>query len=122
VFTEDFNAISELKLDEKHYPKLCKLKKEDPARFSTVLLSVRDQCLEMSWVEIANKIEVAETMRISGVEIDIVSFPAIYCWNSHKPKEFLGFFEDTVEKLWSGDKLQALKELEEFFEKRFKRG
>ncbi len=106
-------------LHENTTPKLYKLGKNDYKRLKVVLLVVRDQCADKDLLAVARKVESSKEIEFSGLKIGIIDYPAIYCWYVNKPKEFMLFFEDTVEKMWAGDKTNALKMLERFFEKQF---
>ncbi len=106
-----------LEIDEKHYPRLYKLGGEDFGRLGIVVLTVKDLCQDMNWGEVARKIETSLPREIAGEMVDIISFPAVYCWYVHKPKEFEKFFVGTVKRLWSGDNKLALKMMEEYFER-----
>lgn len=109
--------VSGLDIDEKVFPKLYELGKEDFKRLEMILSLARDHCPTLSALEVARKVESAKPMTVMGKIIGVFEFPAIYCWYSQNKEGFEKFFKETVVELWGGDKETAFKMMEEYFER-----
>lgn len=104
-------------IGENQYPRLYKLGKDDPAKLRIVVKLFAEHGKEKEVPVILSKIENSVPLMILGMEVDPFVFPAIYCWYHTNPDNFIKFFQESVEKMWGGDKKAALKMVEEYFEK-----
>lgn len=118
--TETIKVLG-LEIDENVFPKLYELGKIDFKRLELVLSLAKDHCLRMSLLEVAKVVETAKPLVVMGRAIEVFDFPAIYCWRLQNPVGFEKFFKESVSLLWSGDRDNALKMMEEYFERRFKK-
>lgn len=108
-----------LKLNPKLYPKLYRLGLINIGRVKLILKVLKDSCGLKSYEETARKVEASQPVKVDGELVDVLEYPALYCWFSKRPKGFVSFFEEISERMWGGDKKEALKTMEGFFESKY---
>ena len=113
-------SVFGVKLNPKLFPKLYQLGLKDIERVKLILRIIQENCVLGSYKRTAKEIETKEPVEVAGILVDILDYPAMYCWFAKKPSSFVSFFEEISERIWGGDKREALKMMEQYFESKYR--